>query len=114
MHIISKNFKVKFNANTLRIPMVASKKRVKELFEQEQFDLLHVQLPYSPYSAGRLIELAPKNTAIVGTFHIAPFSKREYYLSSPLARLLKLTLDKFDEVVSVSASAQSFAKKNLD
>jgi phosphatidyl-myo-inositol alpha-mannosyltransferase len=113
LHIISKNIKVKFNANTLRIPMIASKKRVRELFAKEQFDLLHVQLPYSPYSAGRLIELAPKTTAIVGTFHVAPFSKREYYLSSPLAKFLKLTLDRFDEVVSVSVSAQDFAKRKF-
>ena len=80
------------------------------LLKQLKFDVLHVQMPYSPLFAGRIINSAPPKTKIIGTFHILPLS----WLHSTGARSLELlnrhTLSQFDQVISVSQPAADFAR----
>lgn len=108
VHSLSRNIKVKFNKNKLSIPLPANKKAIKDLLEAQQFDVLHVQMPYSPLLAGRIITAAPEHTAIVGTFHILPFSNLEKKATRLLGRMLRRTLQRFDTILAVSEPAAQF------
>lgn len=111
VHSLSHNLAVRFNGNRLSVPLPASRRRIRQILRQENFDVLHIQVPYSPWLAGRVISLANKRrTAIVGTFHIAPHSP----LVTVAARLLAIwtakTLGLFTVIISVSAAASRFAR----
>ena len=110
VHSLAKNVPVTFNKNKLTVPLPANKRRIQQLLEQEKFDILHVQMPYSPLLAGRIVKLAPATTAIVGTFHILPFSRTEQIATRFLGTILRSSLRKFSEVIAVSEPARIFAK----
>lgn len=109
LHSLSKNIQVAFNKNRLSIPIRVDKKRLRLLMNREQWDVLHVQMPYSPFLSGRVIALASPNTAIVATFHIAPHGKSVQYGSRFLGSLSKKTVSRITRVISVSRVAQIFA-----
>lgn len=111
VYSLAKNFSVKFNGNRLSIPLPANKHRIKEILAHENFDILHVMMPYSPFMSQRVINYASPGTIVVGTFHIFP--------SGPLAkiggRLLRFwyggKLRRFSQITSVSPAAQAYAKE---
>ncbi|MEX1995324.1 MAG: glycosyltransferase family 4 protein [Candidatus Saccharimonadales bacterium] len=111
VYSLAKNQKVSFNANRLSVPLPVGKRRLRELVELREFDVLHVQMPHSPFLAQKIVNMADTKTAVVGTFHIYPASR----LVSVGASFLKLTygkgLKRFDEIISVSPAAASFAQK---
>lgn len=113
VHGLSRTVGVKFNKNRMAIPLPASKKKITELIAREQFDVLHVQMPYSPLLAGRVVKAASANTAVIGTFHILPHGA----LSSAGTRLLGAFLTKnkrrFDGFLSVSKAAQEFSASHF-
>lgn len=109
VHSLSRNLRVKFNHNVLSIPLVADTKKIKQLLLKEKFDVLHVQMPYSPLLAGKIISQAPSKTAIVGTFHILPFSAVERVASKLLSLIQFRSLRRFDAICSVSEAARIFA-----
>jgi phosphatidyl-myo-inositol alpha-mannosyltransferase len=111
IHSLSRNFKVRFNGNRLSIPLPTSRSRLRELLNHEAFDVLHVQMPYSPWLAHRIIEQAPERTAVVGTFHILPNSRAVHAANRALAVSLRSTLKRFDKIFTVSSAAQSYAKQ---
>lgn len=111
VHSLAKNKEVSFNANRLSVPLPADKSALKQLLKRENYDVLHVQMPHSPFMAQRIVKLAAPQTAVVGTFHIFPASG----LVSTGAIFLRLMygrgLKRFDEIVSVSSAAAGFAKQ---
>lgn len=113
LHSLSHNVHVRFNRNHATMPLPAYRHRLKELLKQEQFDVLHVQMPYSPFLAGRLIKASAAKTAIVGTFHILPFSRVNAVGTHLLGLLLRRNLRRFNSVISVSPAAQAFARSSL-
>lgn len=113
VHSLSKNIKVRFNRNRMSMPLPASRTRLQTLLRREAFDVLHVQVPYSPFLAGRIVQSAPSTTAIVGTFHIAPHSKTVYAANKMLSGMIRRSLKNFDTFMSVSAVAQAFAKQTF-
>jgi phosphatidylinositol alpha-mannosyltransferase len=110
VYSLSKNQKVSFNGNQVRIPLPANRRRIKQVIKNENFDVLHIQVPYSPFMAQKVIRAAGPKVAVIGTFHILPNS----LLSEWGSRLLKLmylrSLKRFDTIVSVSSAAAKFAK----
>ena len=110
VYSLAKNYKVTFNGNKLSIPGLASRRRIKQVLDIEKFDVLHVQAPYSPLLAARIVNLAPKTTAIVGTFHIFPAGWLSRVGSWLLRLALLRSLRRFSQVVSVSPAAASFAQ----
>ena len=74
IHSIAGNMRFKFNGNRVGIPKPASRSKVKQLLAEQDFDVVHVQVPYSPLLAGRIISALPERTALVGTFMILPLS----------------------------------------
>jgi phosphatidylinositol alpha-mannosyltransferase len=110
VHSLGRNIKVKFNGNRMSTPLPANAKQLKSLLAQEKFDVLHVQVPYSPFLAQKLILLAPESTAVVGTFHIAPNSGLVTLGNKLLGKLTQKSLRRFDSLFSVSPAAAEFAK----
>lgn len=113
IHSLARNVAVRFNKNRMSIPLPASRSALKTLLQQEQYDVLHVQLPYSPMLAGRIIASAPAQTAVVGTFHVAPYSSLVSLGNHLLHVLNRRTLERFDRIMSVSSVAQQFAKRTI-
>jgi phosphatidylinositol alpha-mannosyltransferase len=68
-------------------------------------------VPYSPFLAGRLIAAAPVSTAVVGTFHILPYSRLVTYANRMLALLNGQSAKRFDRMLAVSAPAHDFARR---
>jgi phosphatidylinositol alpha-mannosyltransferase len=110
VHSLARNIQAHFNQNRMSTPLPSSKKRIVALLNKERFDILHVQMPYSPFMAGRIIKAAPKKTAVIGTFHIIPFSLWEKLATRLLGLILQRNLRRFDNIVSVSEPAARFAR----
>lgn len=111
VHSVSRNIPIRFNGNKLTIPLPVPKERLKTLLDSRRYDVLHVQMPYSPMLAGKLIAYAPPQTAVVGTFHILPYGKFQTAANTVLGRTQQKTLKRFDSICSVSAAARDFAQR---
>lgn len=112
LHSLSKNVQVHFNENRMSTPLPADKSRLKQLLKKENFHVLHIQMPYSPFLGGRIIKLAGPNTAVVGTFHIIPYSWPESLGLRLLKIMTRKSLARIDTVFSVSRPAAKFASKS--
>ncbi|MBA3757704.1 glycosyltransferase family 4 protein [Candidatus Saccharibacteria bacterium] len=113
VYSLSKNIPVSFNGNRLTTPLPVKKSRVREILSFEEFDVLHIQIPYSPFMAKTVINNSAALTAVVGTFHILPAG----WMASWGTKLLRLTygrsLKRVDKMLSVSTSAAEFAQQTL-
>ncbi|MBI2285503.1 glycosyltransferase family 4 protein [Candidatus Saccharibacteria bacterium] len=111
VYSLAKNKAVTFNGNRLSIPILTDRQKIKKVLAGRRFDVLHVQVPYSPLMSQAVINRADSSTAIVGTFHIYPST----FLAEVGARILRLllgaSLKRFDQIVSVSQPAADFAKR---
>jgi len=118
VHAIAKNMSVKFNGNGLQTPLPASRKLIRELLIAEDFDVIHVQMPYSPVLAGRVVEEARKLRArsvrIVGTFLIMPTGRVAALGTRALGMALRKNLRKFDAIHAVSPGSLEFARESFD
>ena len=113
LHSLSRNIAVNFNGNRVSVPLPVNKSNLRNLLREEMFDVLHVQMPYSPMLGARVIKAAPLTTAIVGTFHIVPFSVRERIATRLLKLFIRRSLGKLHVVMSVSKPAAGFARKSM-
>jgi phosphatidylinositol alpha-mannosyltransferase len=113
VHSLSRNLQVHFNQNRMSTPLPAKRSVIRELLAREAFDVLHVQMPYSPFLAGRIVKAADPTTAVVGTFHIIPYSWFERLASKALGLLLWRNLRRFDATYSVSLPAKAFARQSF-
>jgi phosphatidylinositol alpha-mannosyltransferase len=110
VHSMARNLGVRFNGNTLTTPLPASAKRIKSLLSKNKFDVLHIQVPYSPFMAARVVKRAHPDTAIIGTFHILPYGKFQEFGSRILGLVLRRNTKLFNAFLSVSKPAQLFAR----
>ncbi|MEO7364494.1 MAG: glycosyltransferase family 4 protein [Candidatus Saccharimonadales bacterium] len=113
VHSLSRNLRVRFNGNVLSMPMPTSRRKLAKFLSDQSFDVIHVQVPYSPWLGGRLIAAAGPQTAVVGTFHIAPYSRLVSVATGFLGWYTRRTTQRFDEMLSVSSAAQVFAKQTF-
>ena len=111
VYSLSRNFRVNFNGNRLSIPLFSKRSDIKHVLSQEDFDILHIMVPYSPFMAQKIIKSAKPKTALIGTFHIYPSGKLSIYGAKILKVLNGASLKRFFAIVSVSQPAASFAKK---
>jgi phosphatidylinositol alpha-mannosyltransferase len=93
----------------MSIPLPTSRRKLRMFLAAEKFDVLHVQVPYSPFLAGRLILAAPLVTAVIGTFHILPYSRLVTIANRVLGVLNRRSGKRFDRMLAVSAPAREFA-----
>lgn len=113
VYSLAKNIKVSFNGNTLSVPLPSSARNIKRVLAQESFDVLHVQIPHSPFMGARVVRYADKQTVIVGTFHILPFGWLADIGTRLLGLALRKNLKRFNAFVSVSQPAAAFAHKTF-
>ncbi len=113
IHSLSRNVAVRFNRNRMSMPLPTSRAKLRHFLAAEQFDVLHVQLPYSPYLAHRLILDAGDLTAVVGTFHIIAHGAIVRAATRVLGGWTRQSLNRFDDIVSVSSAAADFAKRTF-
>lgn len=113
LHSLSRNVNVRFNGNGLSIPLPASRRRIAALLAEERFDVLHVQMPYSPMLAARIVNAAPATTVVMGTFHILPYSRLVRSATRLLGLALGRSLKRFDQVFAVSTAARDFAERSF-
>lgn len=111
VHSLGRFIGLRYNKNHVRTPLPASRKKIKQLLAEEKFDVLHVQLPYSPFLAKQIIRYAAPETAIIGTFHILPASMMHGLSNQALRVMLGKSLKRFDKIVAVSEPAVHFARK---
>jgi phosphatidylinositol alpha-mannosyltransferase len=109
VHSLSRNVRVRFNRNRMSMPLPVPYKTIRRLLAEEAFDILHIQMPYSPFLAGRLIKSAAPQTGVVGTFHVAPHSRLVTAANWMLRWFIDTSIRRFDEIMSVSTVAQDFA-----
>lgn len=112
VHSLSKKIKTRFNGNSGGTPLPGNTRLISRLLKKTNFDILHIQMPYSPFLAGRIINRASKNTAVVGTFHIFPETKLVHYATHVLGAWVRRQLKRFDAMISVSSAAQKFMKSS--
>jgi len=110
VYSLAKNARVDFNRNRLSIPLPASRRRIKEILANEKFDVLHVQVPHSPFLAHKVIKSADSRTVVVGTFHVLPAGKLARAGSKGLRTAYGRGLSRFDRMLSVSQPAADFAR----
>lgn len=108
--VLGASIQVKFNGNRLSTPRPARARHLREVIEAEDFDVLNVTMPYSPFMSGRLLARARPTTAVVGTFLILPASRWVELAARGLGLLQRRRLRRFDRVLAVSAPARIFAR----
>lgn len=113
VYSLSKNIGASFNANRVRTPLPASRRLIKAILGKEKPDVLHVQVPYSPLLAGRVILAADPGAAIIGTFHIYPAGLLTRFGTRLLGIFCLRSLRRFDQMLSVSQPAADFARRTL-
>lgn len=108
-HVMARNVMVPFNGNRMRIPLPADKRHIADVLHDTHFDVLHVQAPYSPFMAARVIEAADPSTAVVATYHIAPKNVLAAVGGQVLGAINAHSHRRIDEVVAVSSVAAQYA-----
>lgn len=111
IQVLSRNWAVTFNGNRLSTPLPASNKAIRQLLDQENYDVIHVQMPYSPLMAHKVIRNAATTTAVIGTFHILPYSSLVRHATRALGWWLRSSLRRFDTIYAVSPAAKPFAER---
>jgi phosphatidylinositol alpha-mannosyltransferase len=110
VHSLARNISVRFNGNRTTMPLPTSRRKLAVFLVAQKFDVLHVQVPHSPFMAQRLILAAGTNTAVIGTFHILPYGRLATVGNRGLGLWLRPSLKRFDQIVSVSPAAAEFAR----
>lgn len=110
VHSMSRNMMVSFNGNRMRIPLLAPVRGIRKVLDEGRFDVLHVQAPYSPLMAGRVIKRADLGTGLVATYHIAPTGTMQLKGGQVLGRINAGSHRRIDQVISVSKVAADYAR----
>jgi phosphatidylinositol alpha-mannosyltransferase len=69
-----------------------------------------VQTPYSPLLAGRLLHLVDEKTAVIGSFHVLPYTRTIAFVNRLLAMLNRRTAKRFDIMLANTEPTRSFAE----
>jgi len=108
---LARNVRVRFNGSSGTIPVASRSRDIAKILAGYAFDVVHVQVPYSPLMAGRVIRRVSPSVAVVGTFHV----NSERVLPKAGARLLSAvtreSLRRFDRMMCVSDIASRFAHR---
>jgi phosphatidylinositol alpha-mannosyltransferase len=108
IHSIGKSLALKFNGNSVRTPLPVSRKKIQELFSDVEFDVLHVQMPFSPLLAAKVLAMAPKQVKKYGTFHILPYNFVAKHGTKLLGIVMKRSIQSLDHCFAVSKPAKEF------
>jgi phosphatidylinositol alpha-mannosyltransferase len=104
---------VRFNGSAGSMPLHARAGRLTAVLRDGAFDVLHVQVPFSPLLAGRLIRRVPSDVAVVGTYHVATCGPLAAAGSHALGLASRRALRRFDAMLAVSETAASSARRRF-
>ena len=107
---LARNVMVSFNGNRMRIPLPVCKREIRAALAHNNYDILHIQAPYSPLFGGRVLECAPQSTGVVATYHLAPIDRRARYGGRALGLINAHSHRRVDEVIAVSQVAAQYAQ----
>lgn len=107
---LARNVMVSFNGNRMRIPLPVRKREIRAVLARNDYDILHIQAPYSPLFGGRVLKCAPQSTGVVATYHIAPIDRRARYGGRALGLVNAHSHRRVDEVIAVSQVAAQYAQ----
>ena len=107
---LARNVMVSFNGNRMRIPLPVRKREIRAALAHNNYDILHIQAPYSPLFGGRVLECAPQSTGVVATYHIAPIDRQARYGGRALGLVNAHSHRRVDEVIAVSQVAAQYAQ----
>ena len=107
---LARNVMVSFNGNRMRIPLPVCKREIRAALAHNNYDILHIQAPYSPLFGGRVLECAPQSTGVVAPYHIAPIDRRACYGGRALGLVNAHSHRRVDEVIAVSQVAAQYAQ----
>lgn len=111
IYSLSKNLKISWAGNRMSIPLTADRRKIKKIMGSVKFDVLHVQVPYSPFMSQLVINQSRPATAVVGTVHVFPSSWLSLAGSKLLRQIYGKSLKRFDLMLGVSSAVQLYAKK---
>lgn len=111
VHSLTNFLSLKFNGNNVRTPLPVSSKKIKSLLSQLKLDVLHVQMPFSPFFARKVIKSVNSDCRVVGTWHTFPSSNFHLFSNWLLSLWIRSTLKKFSFTVGVSEPTARFADK---
>lgn len=110
IHSLARNWRFRFNGNRVGIPLPAKRAHLRELLHREEFDLVHVAIPYSPLLAGRVVSLLPGSTPLVATFMILPLSLSSRVGGRLLGLWQRRQVRRFDRFMALSSPASDFSR----
>lgn len=111
VYSLARNLKVSWGGNRLSISLFPKLNRITKVLADNDFDIIHVQVPYSPFMAQPVINRSGEKTVVVGTVHVFPANKLAILGSKILKVIYGRSLKRFDHIASVSRAAQSYAKE---
>ncbi len=106
IHSMGKFLSLRFNANTVRTPLPYSSRKIKQKLAELNLEILHVQLPFSPFFGQRII--SNFNGPIVGTWHTFPADLVHNLSNRLLYWMIRPGLKKFSYTVAVSPATAEF------
>lgn len=113
VYSLSKNLNISWGGNRLSTPFAPKLKLIKRIIKKKEFDVVHVQVPYSPLMAQIVINCLEPQTALVGTVHIFPSHAVTTFGSKIMRVIYGKSLKRFDAMLSVSKAAQQYAKDSF-
>lgn len=108
---LARNVPVRFNGSAASTPVWCDRRRLNRVLARERFDVVHIQMPYSPILSGRLIHSLPPHTALVGTYHVHSEGWLARTGATLLASASRRTLGRFDAIMAVSDTAARSAAR---
>jgi phosphatidylinositol alpha-mannosyltransferase len=111
VHSLARNVPVRFNGSAGSMPLPARSGRLTAILRDGAFDVVHVQVPFSPLLAGRLIRRLPSDVALVGTYHVASSGVLAATGAYALGLASRRTLRRFDAMLAVSETAAGSARR---
>lgn len=112
VYSLSRNIKIKGNQNKMFLPLYSKARDIDEALEKEQFDILHIMMPFNPLMGSRVIKRSG-NIPKIASFHMVGGTHLINYGASVLSFFQRNTLQKIDTYLSVSSAAQAFEKKHF-
>lgn len=108
IHAVGSYLSMQFNGNSVRTPKPASSSRINSLLQEVQFDVLHVQMPFSPFMSAKVLKKASEHVVRVGTFHILPHNAMATYGTKALGIVMHRSIQSLDHHFAVSQPAKEF------
>lgn len=108
---LARNVPVRFNGGAGSMPLPARSRRLDAVLADGAFDVVHVQVPFSPFLAGRLIRRLGDDVALVGTYHVTSSGPIATMGARALGAISRRSLRRFDAMLAVSETAATSARR---